>query len=161
MYCADEPSALFHGLHQAHRKRVAEEQAARGLADLGSPMLLLVLLHAQLQGLEYSQREVAKIMRLSPATVAVSLKSLERAGYVERRADERDARRNRVALTPKGREAVTVCGTLFRAVDGQMLSGFTPQEQVQLTGFLTRMLNNLGGAPDFPAPPPAQEKEDT
>ena len=50
MYCADEPSAIFHGLHQAHRKRVMEEQAERGLADLGSPMLLLVLLHGEKAG---------------------------------------------------------------------------------------------------------------
>ena len=106
MYCADEPSAFFHGLHQAHRKRVMEEQALRGLADLGSPMLLLVLLHGEQRGVDFSQREVARAMRLSPATVAVSLRSLERSGYVGRRADERDARRNRVALTDKGRRAV-------------------------------------------------------
>ena len=47
MYCADEPSAIFHGLQQAHRKRVMEQQSARGVAELGNPMLLLVLLHGE------------------------------------------------------------------------------------------------------------------
>lgn len=153
MYCADEPSAVFHGLHQLHRKRVGEEQARRGLTDLGSPMLLLVLLRAERQGVDCSQREVAGTMRLSPATVAVSLQSLERQGYVERRADERDARRNRVALTDKGRRAVELCGELFRAVDAQMLQGFSQEEKTQLTGFFHRMMENLGGGPDAFCPP--------
>ncbi len=159
MYCADEPSAFFHGLHQAHRKRVMEEQALRGLADLGSPMLLLVLLHGEQRGVDFSQREVARAMRLSPATVAVSLRSLERSGYVGRRADERDARRNRVALTDKGRRAVEQCNKLFRAVDEQMLQGFSDEEKTQLTGFFHRMMENLGGAPDFPCPPPEAKEE--
>ena len=47
MYEKHEPSALFHGLHHAHKRRVAEEQASRGLGDLGSPMLLLSLFSAE------------------------------------------------------------------------------------------------------------------
>lgn len=73
---------------------------------------------------------------------------------MERQTDERDARRNRVSLTDKGRWAVEECGEAFRAVDRQMLSGFTPEEEVQLTGFLDRMMENLGGMepPLFCAP---------
>ena len=156
MYCADEPSAIFHGLHQAHRKRVMEEQAERELADLGSPMLLLVLLHGEKAGRIYSQREVAHLLRLAPATVAVSLKSLERSGYVERRADEKDARRNQVGLTDKGRRAVELCGQSFRAVDQRMLAGFSPEEREQLNGFFHRMMENLGGM----EPPPFCPREE-
>ncbi|MDD5938288.1 MAG: winged helix DNA-binding protein [Clostridiales bacterium] len=144
MYCKDELSALFHGLHQAHRRRVMEEQAARGLGDLGSPMMLLTILRGEEEGKTYSQREVAQQMRLSPATVAMSLKSMERGGYVERSTDERDARRNRVTLTEKGRRAVDQCGDAFRAVDRRMLAGFTREEQDCLSLLLIRMLHNLG-----------------
>ena len=80
-------------------------------------MLLLMLLESERQGCACSQRELAGRMRLAPATVAVSLKSLERQGYVERSTDDRDARRNLVRLTEKGREAVEVCGQVFRSVD--------------------------------------------
>jgi len=117
-------------------------------------MLLMVLLRAETEGKVCSQREVAKVLRLAPATVAVSLKSLEREGYVQRRTDERDARRNRVSLTEKGRQAVELCGRAFREVDEQMLAGFTPQERQQLSGFLRRMMENLGGPPECPPPPP-------
>ena len=158
MYREDEPSAMFHTLHRAHKKQVSEAQSARGLEDLGSPMLLMALLKAKQRGVEYSQRELARAMRLSPATVAVSLKSLERAGYVERRVDEHDARRNLVALTPHGEAAVDLLGEAFHSVDEQMLSGFSSEEREVLSQFFRRMLSNLGGAPvcppDCPYAPP-------
>ena len=159
MYDRHEPSALFHALHHAHKRRVAEEQTARGVGDLGAPMLLLSLFSAELAGERWSQRDVARTLRISPATVAVSLKTLERDGYVERAADERDQRRNRVSLTDKGRKAVGLCGESFRAVDQGMLAGFTPEEKVQLTGFFKRMIDNLGGAEEPPFCPPGKERD--
>lgn len=156
MYEKHEPSALFHGLHHAHKRRVMEEQAGRGVGDLGSPMLLLSLFYAETAGEQWSQRDVARTIRISPATVAVSLKTLERDGYVKRSADERDQRRNRVELTDKGRQAVEKCGESFRAVDERMLSGFTPEEKAQLTGFFTRMIDNLGGVEEPPFCPPGK-----
>jgi len=159
MYRSDEPSAVFHVLHQTHKRRVMEEQSRRGLGELGSPMLLLSLFRGEELGERYSQRDLARLLRLSPATVAVALKPLERDGYVERAADDRDARRNLVSLTQKGREAVELCGQAFQAVDRQMLDGFTPAERSALSGFLARMIENLGGPADFPCPP-TQAKEE-
>lgn len=156
MYEKHEPSALFHGLHHAHKRRVMEEQAGRGVGELGSPMLLLSLFYAETAGEQWSQRDVARTMRISPATVAVSLKTLERDGYVKRSADERDQRRNRVELTDKGRQAVEKCGESLRAVDERMLSGFTPEEKAQLTGFFTRMIDNLGGVEEPTFCPPGE-----
>jgi len=145
---------MFHALHHAHRRQVMKAQAARGLEDLGSPMLLVTLWTGEREGKTYSQRELAKAMRRSPATVAVALKPLERNGYICRTADERDSRRNLVKLTDKGREAVDACGQTFQSVDETMLEGFSPAEREQLGGFFRRMLENLGGPPDCPPPPP-------
>ncbi len=154
MYRKDEPSALFHILHQSHHRQVMRAQAEHGLAGLGSPMLLLTLFRGEREGRQWSQRELAKAMRLAPATVAASLKTLERDGYVARRADRDDARKNVVTLTSKGAQAVEACGRAFRSVDEQMLSGFAPEERERLSGYFWRMLENLGGPPDFPPPPP-------
>lgn len=159
MYEKYEPSALFHGLHQAHGRRVMEERVSRGVGDLNAPWLLMTLSHAESGGRRWSQRDVARTMRISPATVAVSLKTLERDGYVERSADERDARRNRIALTDKGKRAVKLCGESFRAVDERMLSGFSREERGQLTGFFNRMIENLGGIEPPPFCPPEREVE--
>lgn len=163
MYERHEPSMLFHMLHHAHKRQVVAEQKARGVADMGAPMLLMTLFRGEKNGEKLSQRELARRLRLSPATVAVSLKTMERCGYVSREIDDRDARKNLVKITDKGREAVELCGHSFRAADEQMLSDFTPEEKEQLTGFFVRMLKNLGVTdPERekpPFPPPGGESE--
>ena len=77
MQYTDEPNVLFHFLHHAHHRRVNEEWNARGLGDVGAPMLLAALYNSEKEGRTLSQRELARALRLSPATVAVSLKNLE------------------------------------------------------------------------------------
>lgn len=148
MYRENEPSAMFHTLHRAHRKRVSAAQSSYALDDLGSPMLLICLSKAERRGEQLSQRELAKAMKLSPATVAVSLKSLERSGYVLREVDPRDARRNVVRLTEKGANAVELSSRALHDVDELMLAGFSPEERGILSQFFCRMLNNLGGPPN-------------
>lgn len=155
MYERREPSILFHMLHHAHKRQVVAEQKLRDVADMGAPVLLMTLFHGDCKGETFSQRELARRLRLSPATVAVSLKTMERCGYVRREIDPADARRNLVRLTDKGREAVELCGHAFRAADEQMLADFTPEEKEQLNGFFVRMLKNLGVTdPEREGPPP-------
>lgn len=137
------PGMLFHALHRAHRNAVQAELSAQGLADLGSPMILLILQHRGTGGEIASQRELAQSLRVSPATIATSLKSLERLGYVEKRADDRDARCKRIAITEKGIGAVQRCFDVFHAVDRQMMKGFTQREQDELDRLHHKMLDNL------------------
>lgn len=149
------PNVLFHFLHRAHRRRVSEEWNARGLGDVGAPMILAALYSSEKEGTLLSQRELARALRLSPATVAVSLKNLEGKGYLSRTADVGDQRRNLVQLTDKGRDAVEKGSEAFLAVEEQMLADFSEAEKEQLTGFFIRMLKNLGASEeDVPPPPP-------
>lgn len=149
------PNVLFHFLHRAHHRRVSEEWNARGLGDVGAPMILAALYSSEKEGTVLSQRELARALRLSPATVAVSLKNLEGKGYLSRTADAGDQRRNLVQLTDKGRDAVEKGSEAFLAVEEQMLADFSEAEKEQLTGFFIRMLKNLGASEeDVPPPPP-------
>ena len=132
MQYTDEPNVLFHFLHHAHHRRVNEEWNARGLGDVGAPMLLAALYNSEKEGRTLSQRELARALRLSPATVAVSLKNLEGKGYLLRITDEGDQRRNRVHLTEKGRNAVERGTEAFQAVEEQMLAGFSGEEKERL-----------------------------
>lgn len=152
----DKPNVLFHFLHHAHRRRVNEEWNARGLGDVGAPMIIATLFQSEKEGRTLSQRELARILRLSPPTVAVSLKNLEGKGYLLRTTDEGDQRRNRVHLTEKGRSTVERGNEAFQAVEEQMLAGFSEEEKAQLTGFFVRMLENLGVKEEDgpPLPPP-------
>ena len=77
--------------------------------------------------------------------MAVSLKSLERGGYVEKHADASDQRRKSVRLTPKGSEAIRQCYQVFSHVDQVMFQGFTQEEMDLFCACQRRMLRNLRG----------------
>ena len=139
------PGMLFHTLHRVHKNVVQAQLGARGLADVGAPMILFILDHHGDHGEIASQRELAQALRVSPATIAISLKSLERLGYVEKRVDKSDARRNRVLITEKGKAAVQQCFAVFQEVDRRMMEGLTEQEQEELECLHRKMLDNLGG----------------
>lgn len=138
------PGMLFHALHRSHVNALQAELHARGLSDLGSPMILFILDHHGDHGEIASQRELARVLRVSPATIATSLKSMERMGYVEKHVDEKDARRNRIVITEKGLAAVKQCFEIFGEIDRRMMEGFTPEEQNDLDRLHRKMLNNLG-----------------
>ena len=121
-------------------------------------MLLTILEGYQSDDPEgHAQRDLAVLLHISPAAVANSLKSLERGGYVRREPGQKDARRNRVMLTDKGRSAVEGCQAAFQAVSERMLAGFTQEERQQLLVLRRRMLENLRR----PAPQPPQVKEES
>lgn len=139
------PGMLFHALHRAHQKAVQARMSAAGLDDLGAPPLLFLLRRRSEEGRAVSQRELADDLHISPATAAVSLKSLERGGYVEKHPDPEDQRCKRVTITTKGIRAVEQCFTIFKQVDGLMFTGFSREEYRQLNQYHQRMLCNLWG----------------
>ena len=59
-----------------------------------------------------SQKELARMYGVSGATIAVSLKKLERGGYIRRLVDQEDNRCNQICITDKGRKVVE--GTALR-----------------------------------------------
>lgn len=138
---SDLPGITFQAVARARKQLMLTELAERGLGDLGNPVLLFLL--KEREGQVSSQRELSDAMRISPASVAVSLKSLERGGYVEKLSDEKDQRRKAVRLTDKGRAALETCFSIFQGVDRRMLDGFTPEEMEQVRAFHLRMLRNL------------------
>ena len=137
------PGILFQSVERARKQAIQTELSRRGLGTLGQPMILFLLKDKGREGRIAAQKELSDAMHVSPATVAVSLKSLEREGYVEKLADETDQRRKAVRLTDKGRAALETCFSIFQEVDRRMLEGFTPEEMEQVRAFQLRMLRNL------------------
>ena len=138
---SDMPGVIFQALARARKQHMLTDLANRGLGDLGNPVLLFLL--KEREGQVSSQKVLSDALRISPASVAVSLKSLERGGYVEKLPGEADQRRKAVRLTNKGREALETCFQIFQQVDRQMFDGFTSQEMEQVRAFHLRMLHNL------------------
>ena len=160
----EQTGILLQQLMRAHHNACMAALARRGVRDVGSPRLLWELsTYPDDPERAPTQKELADKLHSAPPTVAASLKVLERQGYVERRTDQRDTRRNRISITQKGRDTIAQSMDAFRQVEGHMYSGFSPQERETADGLLSRMLANLyqiGGdkrqdpPPDPLGPPP-------
>jgi len=90
-----------------------------------------------------SQKELAEYLNVTAATVAVSVKKLEKGGYIHRAADDRDNRCNQICLTEKGKRVVEYSILFFSQVQQRMFAGFTEEERTRLTGDLERIKTNL------------------
>ena len=135
----DQSALLLNQLFRAHHNACMAALAQRGVGDVGSPRLLLQLAQYP-DGPEGAptQKELADKLHSAPATIAASLKVLERQGYVARHTDEKDSRRNRVAITQRGRDVLEAGMQVFRQVDDAMFQGFTPSEREQVRRFHRR-----------------------
>ena len=89
-----------------------------------------------------SQTELAERLEISPAAVAVSLKKLEKSGFISRQCQENDNRVNQVVITEKGWKIIDLSTQYFKEMENAFLSDFSEEELKQLQRFLERMIKN-------------------
>ena len=90
-----------------------------------------------------SQKEMASALNLSPATMTVTLKRMEKAGLVRREIDEHDQRILRVHLSEQGRQMWLAGADQIRCVTEELMEGFTPEEEQQMHEYLSRIAINM------------------
>ena len=119
-----------------------------------------------------TQRDIAEHLGVSNPSIATSIKRLQKAGMLEKKADPTDMRCNHIELTGRGRDVVERGRACYDQVVGQMLQGFSDKDLEVLTRLLTRLEENLAGeeyrgrtalslaeAADRPAKPAGEESE--
>ncbi|WP_434589708.1 bifunctional helix-turn-helix transcriptional regulator/GNAT family N-acetyltransferase [Streptomyces sp. A5-4] len=108
--------------------------------------------------LAHSPRTDAVDLRVSLSLDAGYLSRLltrfERAGLVERGPSTTDARRQRVTLTPGGREAAALLDERSRAAVGSLLSGVPPEDRPRLATAMRTVRDILGRDRTRPADAP-------
>lgn len=134
-----EAVQLFIHTNHAHHSEVERRTASLGIHQNQHRMLMCIM---RMQ-VEPSQRQLASEMGISPAAVTTILKSLEKEGYVTRCVTDEDNRRNRVAITEKGRSKLDEAHVIFDSVDQAMFRGMSASDIQTLKGLLLRMKNNL------------------
>lgn len=92
---------------------------------------------------QLSQGQIARVLGVSRAAVAVSAKRMEKAGLVLREKTQGDQRRTMVSLTPRGVEAARRARTSQEAILERRLEGFSQEEITSLMEFYERMNHNL------------------
>lgn len=92
-----------------------------------------------------TQKELADMLMVSPASIAVSTKRLEKSGLLIRKTDENNARCNRISITEQGIQVSDCCRGIFDKVDSLAFEGFSDEELDEFTAYLDRIIVNLGG----------------
>jgi len=90
-----------------------------------------------------SQTDIARSMDVSTATIAVSLKKLEKGGYIKKEMDEGDNRLNQITITDKGNKVVEQSKQIFDSIDRKVFEGFTEAEKISLLALLQKLNSNL------------------
>ena len=141
MACATSPDSVDRLIGEVcgmHHKRAHALLEALGLYR-GQPRLLFALW--QEEGLTHS--ELADRTRVRPATISKMVQRMEKAGFLQRRADDEDQRVSRVYLTDAGRGVQDRVDAAFAQLERETLAGFDDEESELLRGFLVRIRDNL------------------
>ena len=136
------PISQWRYLSMAYRMCSELLLKSTGLTDVGQPALLVVLA-ASPDCTSDSQKLLAEKLHVTPATITVSLRSMQRNGYVTKETVEADLRRKRISLTEKGKEASRLLNGFSNLLDSEMYKGFTEEERDKCAEYFQRMTKNL------------------
>lgn len=93
-----------------------------------------------------SQAELGRRCQMDRSDVVAAVTELERAGFVERRADPMDRRRKIVAITGVGTERLHRLDRTLDEVQDELLAPLSAGQRRTLVALLTRVLDHHGGA---------------
>jgi len=95
-----------------------------------------------------SQKDIAALMGISEASIAVSLKKLEKGKYIKKEMNEGDNRLNQITITEKGKKVVEQSKRIFESTDRKVFEGFTEEEKSTLFFLLQKIDTNLNRMED-------------
>lgn len=86
-----------------------------------------------------SQSEVADLLEIEKAPAGRLVDRMEAKGWLERRADPKDRRINRLHLTPEGKRIHAAIWPIAEATVDAAMSGLSREERETLTALMTRV----------------------
>jgi MarR family transcriptional regulator, transcriptional regulator for hemolysin len=92
-----------------------------------------------------TQTELATELEIEKPTLGKLIERLEAKGWVERRADENDARSKRLFLTPAARPLLEEMAQQADEVIAGVFAGIGREDSERLRGTLSRIKDNLSG----------------
>lgn len=92
-------------------------------------------------------RDIEEAFQLSHPTVSGLLARLEKKGFIEFRADEKDRRCKRIYMHQKGQECMETMHRTIRENEELLVRGFSEEEKELFRSFLSRSIENMGAYP--------------
>lgn len=93
-----------------------------------------------------SQKELADYISVKPATVAVMIQRMERAGLLYKKPDPSDRRAFHIFLTENGKEKKMLLDGVFSRMEEECFQDFTEAELDKLAVLLSKVEQNLSKA---------------
>lgn len=138
------PVRVFHLMREV--TRLTKTLMVRRLADedahLGQAFSLLVI--SRREGM--TQADLAGALGIARPTVTIMLKKMERAGLIERRADEHDQRYSRIYLTAQGRELQGRLHEVHEGIVRDIVAPLSDDDQRELERLLGLLIDNVNAA---------------
>lgn len=100
-----------------------------------------------------TQKFLADHLMVTPASIALSVKRLEKSGMIRKATDKTNLRCNKIYSTSKGRETMEMVREMNAALEERMFEGFTEEELLETMELIGRISDNLRNylniPPDF------------
>lgn len=87
--------------------------------------------------------QIAEEMRTTSATASVSIKRLEKAGFVEKKSSDSDARITKIYLTDKALAVTQRIKSKMDEAEESLTQGLTQEEKYQLSDLLDKVVDNI------------------
>ncbi len=121
-------------LRKTFNAAVAEQGLFSGQQDV-------LLLLSREPGMTLAQ--LSRALGVASATASVSVKRMEKAGFIEKRADEHDARIMRLYLTPAADDAPKKIHQKMDALESVLTAGMSREQVLELARLLEQALQNV------------------
>ena len=94
------------------------------------------------------QRDLEETFGITRSTVSKVVNLMVQKGLVARSAVDYDARLKKLTLTEKSMELINIMHKDNEMLEQILIDGFSEEEKLQLTEYITRMKNNMKSALD-------------
>lgn len=92
-----------------------------------------------------TQAEMAEYLGVSPASIAVSTKRMQKVGLIEKKEDKSNLRCKNLYITEKGRKNFVSCKAIFDEFDQKVYSGLSTEDIDTLCRIIDKMTENITG----------------
>ena len=130
--------SVFRNLMRKRRSIVQNYLNTLGLY-IGQPRVLFYLE----DNTKISQRELSDMLEISKEATSVSLRRLEKAGFIERYECQKDRRIKLLVLSDQGLEVVKDLRKNFDEINSRMFTGLNTEETKELKRMVSIMTSSL------------------
>lgn len=90
-----------------------------------------------------TQKELAKLLGITPASVTNTIDKLESLGYIYRQSDDKDLRVKRIYITKDGQSVIKKAEDIKTKTNEQVFGSFTEEEKKQFGALLQKLVENM------------------